>query len=208
MLAQLISLGEDPSILLDKPILLIGRDPECDIQIDSRKISRRHCCVAQVNDYLVVRDLGSTNGIRINGTRVQEGNLVANDELTIGGSSYRVSWEVPVIEARRDSDPRRQLEPANARPLADDEDFFLESSDEPVALPDRGNSHRPPAARQTPGPESDHRTKPPEPTPHEIIKPRQLERLVPSDESLPQIIPDEIGLVPITDAKLPKAKNA
>src|SRR3954464_10065946 len=85
MPAQLVSLSESPSILLDKPILLLGRHPECDIQIDSRKISRRHCCIAQVSDYLVVRDLGSTNGIRINGVRVLEGRLKAEDELTIGG---------------------------------------------------------------------------------------------------------------------------
>jgi pSer/pThr/pTyr-binding forkhead associated (FHA) protein len=67
---QLVALTEGPSILLDKPILLIGRHQECDIQIPSRKISRRHCCIAQVNDHLVVRDLCSTNGIRINGVRV------------------------------------------------------------------------------------------------------------------------------------------
>ncbi len=46
MPAQLMALTEGPSILLDKPILLFGRHPECDIQIDSRKISRRHCCLA------------------------------------------------------------------------------------------------------------------------------------------------------------------
>ena len=93
MPAQLIALTEGPNILLDKPILLLGRHPECDIQIDSRKISRRHCCIAQVNDYLVVRDLGSTNGIRINGVRVLEGKLKAEDELTIGGNRYRVEWD-------------------------------------------------------------------------------------------------------------------
>src|SRR5438874_11691872 len=93
MPAQLVALTEGPSILLDKPILLLGRHPECDIQIDSRKISRRHCCIAQVGDYLVVRDLGSTNGIRINGVRVLEGRLRAEDELTIGGYRYRVSWD-------------------------------------------------------------------------------------------------------------------
>src|SRR5438105_15088683 len=94
MPAQLTSLDEGASILLDKPILLIGRHPECDIQIDSRKISRRHCCIAQVGDSLVVRDLASTNGIRINGVRVQEGRLRTSDELTIGGHRYRVSWDV------------------------------------------------------------------------------------------------------------------
>src|SRR5436190_2265262 len=93
MPAQLIALNEGPNILLDKPILLLGRHPECDIQIESRKISRRHCCIAQVDDYLVVRDLGSTNGIRINGVRVLEGRLHGSDELTIGSSRFKVSWE-------------------------------------------------------------------------------------------------------------------
>src|SRR3954452_24469982 len=93
MPAQLLALDDGPSILLDKPILLLGRHPECDIQIDSRKISRRHCCIAQVHDYLVVRDLGSTNGLRINGVRVLEGRLTQGDELTIGTTRYEVVWE-------------------------------------------------------------------------------------------------------------------
>src|ERR1700687_3652446 len=93
MPAQLLALTDGPSILLDKPILLLGRDPECDIQLDSRKVSRRHCCIAQVGDYLVVRDLASTNGIRINGIRVLEGYLKANDELTIGNHRYQIRWD-------------------------------------------------------------------------------------------------------------------
>src|SRR5438093_7494284 len=93
MPAQLIALNEGPNILLDKPILLLGRHPECDIQIESRKISRRHCCIAQVADYLVIRDLGSTNGVRINGNRVNEGKLAQNDEVTIGSNRYQVTWD-------------------------------------------------------------------------------------------------------------------
>src|SRR5436309_11134445 len=93
MPAQLIALNEGPNILLDKPILLVGRHPECDIQIESRKISRRHCCIALVGDHLVVRDLGSTNGIRINGTKVAEGTLKPGDELVIGSSRYKVDLD-------------------------------------------------------------------------------------------------------------------
>lgn len=135
MPAQLVALNDGPSILLDKPILLLGRHPECDIQIDSRKISRRHCCIAQVSDYLVVRDLGSTNGVRINGTRVVEGRLTAGDELTLGNNRYRVSWESEV-------QPRR---PAAAVPVAAPkpyqrptilDDDVLENCDEPMPLPD------------------------------------------------------------------------
>jgi pSer/pThr/pTyr-binding forkhead associated (FHA) protein len=42
MPAQLLAFTEGPSILVDKPILLIGRHPECDIHVESRNISRRH----------------------------------------------------------------------------------------------------------------------------------------------------------------------
>src|SRR5947209_6943824 len=108
MPAQLIALTDGPNILLDKPILLLGRHPECDVQIESRKISRRHCCIALVNDHLIVRDLGSTNGIRINGIRVQEGSLRANDELTIGNSRYKVRWETMDVEPPRPNEPARQ----------------------------------------------------------------------------------------------------
>src|SRR5437660_4634932 len=89
---QLLALTEGPNIPLDKPIVLLGRHQECDIQLASRKVSRRHCCVAQVKDYLVVRDLGSTNGIRVNGVRVLEGALRHGDELTIGNARYQVQW--------------------------------------------------------------------------------------------------------------------
>src|SRR5438309_9024148 len=93
MPAQLLALTEGPAILLDKPILLFGRDLECDIRLDSRKISRRHCCIAQVGEQLIIRDLGSTNGIRINGSRVLEGYLKVGDELTIGNYRYQVRWD-------------------------------------------------------------------------------------------------------------------
>jgi pSer/pThr/pTyr-binding forkhead associated (FHA) protein len=94
MPAHLLSLTDGPSILIDKPILLFGRHEECDVQLNSKKVSRRHCCIAQVNDYLVVRDLGSTNGVRINGQRVAEGKLIPGDELQIGNFKYQVCGDV------------------------------------------------------------------------------------------------------------------
>ena len=94
MPAHLLSLTDGPSILIDKPILLFGRHEECDVQLNSKKVSRRHCALAQVNDYLVIRDLGSTNGIRINGERVAEGKIQPGDELQIGNFKYQVCGDV------------------------------------------------------------------------------------------------------------------
>jgi pSer/pThr/pTyr-binding forkhead associated (FHA) protein len=209
MLAQLFSLGEGPSILLDKPILLIGRDPECDIQIDSRKISRRHCCIAQVNDYLVVRDLGSTNGIRINGMRVQEGNLKANDELTIGGNRYRVSWEVDFDPSNRNQNAERHIEPAGDQPFAPEEDLLLESCDEPVALSEGTRaaplrSLHPASLARREGEESR-----PEPkTPEEIVHLESLKRFAPVEKAIPRIIPDAISLAPSSESDVNVSKQS
>ncbi len=93
MPVHLLSLADGPSILLDKPILLFGRHQDCDVQLHSKKVSRRHCCLAQIEDYLVIRDLGSTNGVKINGVRVIEGRLIAGDELVLGNFRYQVCGE-------------------------------------------------------------------------------------------------------------------
>lgn len=138
---QLLALTEGPNIPLDKPIVLLGRHQECDIQLASRKVSRRHCCIAQVNDYLVVRDLGSTNGIRINGTRVLEGSLKEGDELTIGNHRYQVQWNAPLAPPLRGPAVGREASRIQRSPEEDDE---LESSEDPVPLSEPPPTARPP----------------------------------------------------------------
>jgi pSer/pThr/pTyr-binding forkhead associated (FHA) protein len=137
MPAQLLALTDGPSILLDKPIMLLGRDLECDIRFDSRKISRKHCCIAQVTDYLVVRDLGSTNGIRINGTRVVQGRLRAGDELTIGNYRYQVRWDEPAKPRPRPERLRPPVLPVDRDATAQSsENDPLQSCEHPIALPE------------------------------------------------------------------------
>jgi predicted component of type VI protein secretion system len=165
--AQLVSLNDDGcNILLDKPILLIGRHPECDIQIDSRKVSRRHCCIAQVEDFLIVRDLGSTNGIRVNGARVAEGRLKSGDELTIGNNRFRVQWgeeAAPPVVKPPEKKPAREGPAAGlggSRKLATSReasgppvplpDDLLEGCDDPVALPDEDEPRSPAVAGPLP----------------------------------------------------------
>jgi predicted component of type VI protein secretion system len=172
MPAQLVALTDGPSILLDKPILLLGRHPECDIQIDSRKISRRHCCIAQVHDHLVVRDLGSTNGIRINGVRVVEGRIKSGDELTIGSQRYQVQLEGAAGPAADLSPKFKRRTPIGKSAPGDDDP--LESCDEPIALPEPGAIPRPIANA-----------------------PREPEPVSPSP---PLIVPEHVGLAPASDA--------
>jgi pSer/pThr/pTyr-binding forkhead associated (FHA) protein len=54
------------------------------------------------DDQVMVRDLGSTNGIRINGMRVETGRLRPGDELSIAHFRYRLAGEEDSEQA---SDP-------------------------------------------------------------------------------------------------------
>jgi type II secretory pathway predicted ATPase ExeA len=67
--------------------LLIGRTADCDLQLDGSFVSRRHCRITTLDGHSVVEDLGSTNGIAVNGGRHLRGvrhPLANGDEVRIG----------------------------------------------------------------------------------------------------------------------------
>jgi pSer/pThr/pTyr-binding forkhead associated (FHA) protein len=87
---RLVCLDGDADISLDRALVVVGRHRWCDVRIASHRVSRRHCCLALDRDGVLVRDLGSTNGTRINGRRVEEGVLRPGDELSIAGRRYHL----------------------------------------------------------------------------------------------------------------------
>ncbi len=107
MAVRLQALDYTFTILVDKPILLIGRHAECDVQLESSKISRRHCFLALVNQRLFIRDLESTNGLRINGEKHEEAELKEGDELWIGNIRFKIVWENSSIPLK----PPSQVKP-------------------------------------------------------------------------------------------------
>ncbi|MHB1560445.1 MAG: FHA domain-containing protein [Isosphaeraceae bacterium] len=88
-----LNVGIAPLISLQRPVILIGRHLDCDARIDHAKISRRHCCVAIAYDRIIVRDLGSRHGIRVNGRKVEEVRLEVGDEVAIGPLIFRLEGE-------------------------------------------------------------------------------------------------------------------
>ena len=100
--------GTYPPIPLQRPVLLVGRHAECDFRLDLPKISRRHCCLALAYDRVLIRDLGSHNGLRVNGQLVEEAQLHPGDEVAIGPLIYRLvdQPETPVAgRSNESSDP-------------------------------------------------------------------------------------------------------
>lgn len=67
----------------------IGREPDNDIQVDTRFISRHHAVVHVGLHHTVIEDLGSTNGVVVNGQRVHRRALGDGDMVQIGKSRFR-----------------------------------------------------------------------------------------------------------------------
>jgi hypothetical protein len=71
-------------ITLTKESTLVGRNPACDITLDHGSISRQHCLMQVTDRGLHVKDLGTTNGTKINGSGITEGFVNPGDQLTMG----------------------------------------------------------------------------------------------------------------------------
>jgi adenylate cyclase len=70
--------------------LVVGRAPNSDIPIIDPTISRRHAEVESNDSMVVVRDLGSSNGTFVNGTRVDSAGIRDGDVVTFGKVAFRL----------------------------------------------------------------------------------------------------------------------
>jgi len=65
--------------------ITIGRLPECTVPVNDSNVSRRHCEVRMSGGVIIIVDLGSTNGTKVNGVRIQgEHPLVDGDVVSVG----------------------------------------------------------------------------------------------------------------------------
>src|SRR6187401_1934431 len=90
MRAQLIPLDGGPPLELTKDLTLVGRKEDCDLRLDHKSVSKQHCVLVKSDGLLFVRDLGSTNGTRVNGQRVRRAALIPNDQLHVASVKFRV----------------------------------------------------------------------------------------------------------------------
>jgi pSer/pThr/pTyr-binding forkhead associated (FHA) protein len=98
MRARLVSLDGGQSFDLVKDLTLIGRDETCDIRIDHKSISKLHCVLVKTDGLIFLRDLGSTNGTRVNNQRVRRAALLPNDTLAIANLKYSVKFGMALDE--------------------------------------------------------------------------------------------------------------
>jgi len=78
--------------LRSEPIA-IGRDPQNEVTLDDRRVSRRHAEIRLRLGRYTLYDLQSTNGTLVNGRRIAEVVLSDEDRITIGGAELVVRLE-------------------------------------------------------------------------------------------------------------------
>ena len=76
---------------LNRRVTVVGRSAAvCDLPLKNTSVSKLHCILVKTDGLVYMRDLGSTNGTRVNGQRVLRGALLPGDQISFSGSAYRV----------------------------------------------------------------------------------------------------------------------
>jgi pSer/pThr/pTyr-binding forkhead associated (FHA) protein len=73
--------------------VVVGRSRDCDITLEDPNVSRRHAEIRRENADWWIVDLGSTNGVELNGKRVDRAKLSHDDHVVLGRSE--LVFELP-----------------------------------------------------------------------------------------------------------------
>ncbi|MDP7395313.1 MAG: PEGA domain-containing protein [Lentisphaeria bacterium] len=84
---------------------LIGRGDQCQLRLDDDNTSREHAVIRCQGDRCVIVDLGSTNGILVNGVKVKDATLVPGDRITISDTCLKFIDDAAPASAPRPTAP-------------------------------------------------------------------------------------------------------
>lgn len=90
MRVRLIPVDGGQPVELAKDLILIGRNDDADLRIDHKSISKLHCVLVRSDGLVLARDLGSTNGTRVNGQRIRRAAILPNDIVSFANFRYRL----------------------------------------------------------------------------------------------------------------------
>ncbi len=101
--------GDVREMSLGADVLVLGRDESADIRVDDKKVSRRHAAFKLEGGIPWIEDLGSSNGVRLNGKRIdKKARLTADDKVRVGG--FQISLKVGQGAAASEPEPPSRVD--------------------------------------------------------------------------------------------------
>ena len=91
--------------VIEHPVTTVGRGPEVNVVCDDDTMSREHAAFEFAGGGLRVRDLGSRNGVRVNGSAVMVAELSSGDRVQVGARVFQL-----VLQERK-REPRAWVVP-------------------------------------------------------------------------------------------------
>lgn len=105
-LGELLPCGGGDTIVLTQPKLLVGRRSHCDICLRFSNVSSHHCELEFKDGYWHIRDLGSANGVKVNGSRIESKCVMPGDEIMIAKHAFNIRYDVAAdAAAPEEEDP-------------------------------------------------------------------------------------------------------
>jgi len=92
---ELVPEGGGDNIPLIRENLTIGRRDSCDICLRLPNVSGLHCELTFLEGFWWIKDLGSTNGVKVNGVRVPKKLLHPGEKITIAKKTYTIEYQCP-----------------------------------------------------------------------------------------------------------------
>jgi adenylate cyclase len=89
---ELIPVGGGDPVPLLREQMTLGRRETCDICLKFPNVSGLHCELAYRSGHWIIKDLGSTNGIKVNGIRVPKKVLHPEDVITIAKRNFVIKY--------------------------------------------------------------------------------------------------------------------
>lgn len=103
MYGELLPVGGGDPIPLLKTTLVIGRARAPDIVLRFPNVSGSHCELCVVEGYWFIKDLGSSNGTKVNGSRISEQRVAPGDKISIAKHVFEIAYE-PLKQRNYDDD--------------------------------------------------------------------------------------------------------
>ncbi|MDO9020507.1 MAG: FHA domain-containing protein [Myxococcales bacterium] len=83
--------GVPAPVMLDRLPMILGRSESADIALAFSSISREHARLFVEDDKLFIEDMGSSNGVQVNGEKHRKSELAAGDMVQLGVVEFRVA---------------------------------------------------------------------------------------------------------------------